>query len=402
MTTEVDALGISGLVLPGSPANDVDIFRRMSVRALIDRARHLIELSERDPSMQAEPNLFHLVAALAHILDATDSAVLYASFNNPVAYLDVPPPVFLEDGVLEKRNATQRAAALIRHIIGSPISSPVMFVLPGTVLPPQGLYLPHYHALLHGAGGPVAVHLSEDTVRLTWSDGVTVSLPPPPAVNEITSRDGRLVSGPRAAGLPVLNICPEVTSATQRFGLIASSGLPAAQSALEGGMALLHQIWPEAHADAERMLVGWVILALRDHTRSHTSPRMQGSVMLTAEDAITVGDLICHEVSHMRMNLVLEQDPLVVNGVEAVHPSPWRKDLRPMIGIFNGVHAFINVCNYYRHLQDIPPMQKMASEFYKYQREKVEKGLRYLQRHGAFTPLGASIVHDFEEAASAL
>ena len=50
---------------------------------------------------------------------------------------------------------------------------------------------------------------------------------------------------------------------------------------------------------------------------------------------LEVLDLITHEVAHMHLHLLSIKDPLVLNDPEELFSSPFRKDNRPMIGIFH-------------------------------------------------------------------
>lgn len=397
LTANTSTSSFTGLVLPGPPGNDVDMLGRRAALECAERGIAILAAARPE----AGPGDAPLLDALLRLYTSLPRAALVTLFRHPPAFLDAPPPVYIEDGIVEERTALERARGMARYLIGCTQLEGAIIVLPPASLSPDGMYLPAYNAVLHGGGGPVAVQVDRGTTRFTWADGQAVTLPPPDG-SDLPIDSPRLRRGLRAAGLPVLNSSPEVRVAAGRFGFAGPGELQIAIDCVEGGLALLRAVWPEAHAAAERILGGWVILAGRDHTRSHTSQWLHGAILITPYDPVAVGDLICHEASHLRMNLVLARERIFEGDQLAVHPSPWRRDPRPLIGIFNGVHAFLNVCVYYRRLEQVPALRDHAARLFAIQRANVRKGLSYLLEHASPTPVGARLLDELGAAVAEL
>lgn len=54
---------------------------------------------------------------------------------------------------------------------------------------------------------------------------------------------------------------------------------------------------------------------------------------------LAVLEALIHESNHNKLNLILKQDPLVLNGRETKYYSPYRPDARHIHGIYLGLHA---------------------------------------------------------------
>ena len=106
--------------------------------------------------------------------------------------------------------------------------------------------------------------------------------------------------------------------------------------------------------------------------------------MLTAESPVKVAEALCHELSHTRMSLVLELGPVLADDAQARHRSPWRRDPRPLIGLVNGVHAFLNVSRFYQKLASVDARHKKeADRVSTVQREKINAAWHEVREHAA-------------------
>jgi HEXXH motif-containing protein len=65
---------------------------------------------------------------------------------------------------------------------------------------------------------------------------------------------------------------------------------------------------------------------------------------------LTMAEAIVHEVSHNKLNALLDLDPIVDNGRDELHASPLRPDPRPIQGVLLAVHAFVPVACMYEGL----------------------------------------------------
>jgi len=276
----------------------------------------------------------------------------------------------------------------------------------GVVVPPPlarelgYLYFPQRHVLLKVGEGPVAIAREERCIRVTNADGCCFSLPHgagsiPPGVHAT----GALWALEKVGECPLLNGIP-------LFAKFAP-GVPASQedaqksrAVIAEALRLLEAVWPAAKAFAERWLRGILVLQYPGYSRSHTSVHAPQVLMCSTESASKVAEALCHELSHARMFLLLESDPILKNDFTRRHHSPWRRDARPLIGLVNGVHAFLNVCRYYQRLQkkDSARWGKEADFVLKAQKPKIAEAWSYIQKHAAWTETGEGVARDLDAA----
>jgi HEXXH motif-containing protein len=135
------------------------------------------------------------------------------------------------------------------------------------------------------------------------------------------------------------------------------------------------------------------------HVTSVTLGRLQGALIASLRDPVQVADALCHEGSHTRLGLLLHLDALLEDDGAAIHPSPWRQDPRPLKGLLNGVHAFVNVCEFYRRLASAEPTLAAAAEGVReLQRGRVLQAWDYLTSRARPTALGAFVMDDLAAA----
>lgn len=306
------------------------------------------------------------------------------AFNQSVAFFNLHP-------VVVGRDPLAAALALVRFVVGAPGLTHGGFVIPEAAIPPAGLYLPHLSVVVGPGDGPLAVQLGSDAVRLTWTDGASIDLPKGRVELQRPDADGRLLPTPAVAGWPVLNGVPEAHDADLAVQPAPAASIGAEElSLVEQAHELLQEVWPEAAAATRRFLHSVIVQpAAPDHTTSITLDFLQGTFIASVRDAVQLADAMVHEGSHARLALLLRSDPLVLDDGVARHPSPWRRDLRPLKGVINGVHAFLNVALFYRRLAERrPDLSDVATELYLAQRSKVLEAWELCAAVAQPTPLG--------------
>jgi HEXXH motif-containing protein len=299
-------------------------------------------------------------------LRAMDPCQLSMCFDPLPAPLDVLSDPEFKD----PRPVLDRAISCVRYLIGLPHSA----AAPGVPLPISHCYLPHFRLVLVCEDGPVAVVESRSRVEFAWLDGFALTLPKDIGVEVIDGTRTRTRFYPvhEVKNVPVLNAVPEVASVVADMGLCASADIDRATACVRDGLDLLREVWPTAFAAAMRQAKGFALLQERGYTRSHSPNCLLGLVALTAGEPATVGDLIIHEMSHIRLNLMRRFDQLWEDRKpDRVHKSPWRQELRPLWGLILGIHAFLNVALYYRRLAQWREGDKTAHMLYERQTKKV-------------------------------
>jgi hypothetical protein len=390
----------TGLCYPAMPGNTVDMLFGLSALARGDRFKQ--QLSVAFESMNpAESQLAQRIINTLERLPADSRARLFA---NPLAETDTTAAVQPHD--LNDTREMRRTLSGVRHLIHHPDLHNITFVLPPSLFMEGHLYLPHAHALL-GRGPPdvtVAVVMDGDNSRFVWSDGLSLTL---------ANRGGRLPPGfnhPRLTALPfigsfpVLNEVAEVAPFLVSFGPATNDEASLAAHRFEAALELLNEIWPVAYHALTRHAKALCILTQRSYSRSHSPPELPGTILMSLDDVGCIGDLLCHESSHIRMNVFRLYDPIAkVSKPEleaAGFVSPWRPDLRPLRGLVDGVHAFLNVCHYHRRLQARFPGSSASGVIYQRQKRNIIQANQTLREQAMPTRLGAMLLNEFarEEA----
>lgn len=115
---------------------------------------------------------------------------------------------------------------------------------------------------------------------------------------------------------------------------------------------------------------------------------------------LEVLDLITHEVAHMHLHLLSIKDPLVLNDPEELFSSPFRKDNRPMIGIFHAHFVIYRLLfllttpSLYERFKCIRSDYDKRIQTYL---ERIAFSKEIVQKHAKLTDLGKSM---FDETLS--
>jgi HEXXH motif-containing protein len=270
------------------------------------------------------------------------------------------------------------------------------------------LYLPHAHALLFNDNPDVtlAVEESEGNTHFVWSDGLSLTLPNVGEGLPMSFDHPRLKPLPCIAGFPVLNAVAEIAPFLTSFGPASQEEIEQSAERFDHALELLRQIWPLAYHALYRHVRALCILGQRNHSRSHSPPELPGTILMSLDDAECIGDLLCHESSHLRMNVFRFYDPIAharSAGQEAIgFVSPWRPDLRPLRGLVDGVHAFLNVCRYHQRLRERFPDARASAVIYERQKRNVIQANTLLRTHGIPTELGRMLLDEFERETALL
>jgi HEXXH motif-containing protein len=386
---------LTGLCWPGAPDSEVDELQVKSILGRRDR------MAEAFAETRLDAGLADFVRGLsnAHAMSALrvfDGAWAAAMFRQRPRHIidDAPFEPDLADRV-------RWALACAAEQDGAP---------GGVIVPPplgaalQYLYFPDSHVLLYVGDGPVAILRQEQRIRVTNGDGRCFTLPRGPgAIPTGVHARGPLLALDHAGPWPLLNGIPffgEFVPGTPASPEEARKG----RSVITEGLQLLDAVWPALKAFAERWLRGVLVLKYPGYSRSHTSVHAPQVLMCSTESAVKVGEAICHELSHARMFILLENDTILNDDYAPIHRSVWRRDGRPLIGVVNGVHAFLNVCRYYERLKKVDATRwgKEADTVLKVQRPKIAEAWSYIQQHAVWTESGARVAHSLDTAVQEL
>ena len=137
--------------------------------------------------------------------------------------------------------------------------------------------------------------------------------------------------------------------------------------------------------------------------RGETNTRVYGAVFfrLPPTDYHQVAywiEHLVHEIAHLRLELLRVHDPLVHNDLSALHRAPFRRDPRPMLGVYHAtfvVARMMGVLRKLSHRGDDP----IYRERFESMTDKFEVGMASLYEGGDFSALGQRIVDSMREVA---
>jgi HEXXH motif-containing protein len=384
-------VAFSGLCWPEKPDSEIDELAVKSILARRDR------MAEAFAGIRFHQGLDNFIRGLCS-LPAMDALRLFDNAWS-AAVFRWPPRHVIDDAPFEP-DFTDRIRWALACAAEQPGASAAIVVPPPLDQKLAYLYFPNRHVLLNVGEGPVAIAREERLIRLTNADGRCFTLPQGsgsiPAGKYAASA---LWALEHAAGWPLLNGIP--------LFMKFSPGPPVppeearkTRVVITEALELLQAVWPAAKAFAERWVRGVLVLPYSGCSRSHTSVHAPQVLMCSTESASKVAEALCHELSHARMFLVLERDPILKNDFNRTHHSAWRRDARPLLGLLNGVHAFLNVCRYYQRLQKKDPARwgKECDFVLKTQIPKISVTWSYIQQHAVWTGTGERVASDLDAA----
>lgn len=381
---------LEGIVLPGPAGGICDLAARLGDLARAGAARRRLFAS----ALCAEGWTRRALGAILERLDALAPEDAAQAFSPAVAACALARPV----------GAPETEIGLARFLFGAPGGAGFRLALPAAAFGPTGwLYLPHANLLVGAAGGSVILADEEGEIRIFWSDGAEAAVPRHGLKEAAGILPDRLFALSFAQGWPVLNFAPEAALMDNPVPLLGdpSPCLPI----LTQGRALLGQVWPTASAATERAFHALFVFDLIEGfgTSSVSRPDFQGCFSASLRDMVQVADLLVHEGAHTRIGPVYALDPMIRNDSERIHPSPWRSDLRPLSGVMNGIHAFVNVCEFYRRLSLAQPhLASGVAPIYEDQAERVRRAWSYFRERAQPTAVGEAFVSQLGAAAEAL
>lgn len=394
-----------GLVLPSTAGSAIDRLRTRNLAARVERAAATLQVTAGGGSEDVGEDARVCAAETAAALQGMEPLARLAAFDTPDGSWDAPPPSLGLESVADPRSLEQRVAGMVRHLVGMP-GHGFTAVLPPVGLGQADLHLPHTGLCLRGPG-PVAVLAEPERVVLTWDDGASLTLPTGARLDAEQARRAGQALGGRVRGVPLaggsLRLEPLTTDRAQAFAAFGLADAEQQATVCRGtlaGLELLHDAWPAAADCAGRWLSGVMPLAPRRGTRSHTSTTLDGVLLTSATDALEAAEIICHEVAHLRLFTLLQHDPLLRNGGETGHPSPWRVDPRPLLGLLHGVHAFVDVCTFHRRVLESGAGTDANEASHARQSANIAAAWQVLERVGDPTDVGTRLLQALHDEVS--
>ncbi len=168
---------------------------------------------------------------------------------------------------------------------------------------------------------------------------------------------------------------------------------------LRQALALMDSVMPALGREA-RLFVRQIVPVGYDAHR-HLSATYQeaiGTLYLSLHpDPMTMVEAVIHELSHTKLNALLELDPVLQNHREEAYPSPVRPDPRPLHGVLLAVHAFVPVAYLYERMMEKGHPLAESARFQERHTQIVagnRDGADVLRAHAKPTKVGAGLMDE--------
>lgn len=255
---------------------------------------------------------------------------------------------------------------------------------------------PFWHALSHHLES--GIDAQDPELVLDWLAALNRRIAAPagadaPYVASILSEDWETANVKRMRAYDQVNIRGEHTIV---WPLLDQSEIDFHRGNIDEAMALIRRYDPELAAEFDafvycvRLFTGRVL-------RGETSPATFGAVWLRVpepeQDQVSYWlEHLTHEVSHLRLEALFMQEPLVLNAyADQRFRAPIRDDPRPMRGVFHATFVLARIIRLFRRLS-IAGMDKRLRDMLRLFELQFEIGIETLRHDDAkFSPDGAAI-----------
>lgn len=175
---------------------------------------------------------------------------------------------------------------------------------------------------------------------------------------------------------------------------------------IDQALARIAHILPSAYAEI-RSYIDTIFLTKesqdgRRFMRSGTNFYMWGMMFLYIEPSHTVPyymEHLIHECAHTALNIINGEDELVLNAPDERFPAPFRKDLRPMIGIFHAYFVLSRICYFFEmatSLAEEGEAEEIAHRLH-FAKEKLEEAHVLVESNAKLTAKGQQIMEGIKQ-----
>ncbi len=161
---------------------------------------------------------------------------------------------------------------------------------------------------------------------------------------------------------------------------------------------------------ARELSTGLSVITPRPATyrfRQHSGSAGDGygaAIISEPHDATQLAVTMVHEYQHSKLNAISHLAPLTSGHPTANCYAPWRDDPRPVTGLYQGVHAFLAVAEFWERQREHSsgPDSTLAHFEFALVRTQVAEALDALRRHPALTGIGQRFATRLAERLAAL
>lgn len=169
----------------------------------------------------------------------------------------------------------------------------------------------------------------------------------------------------------------------------------------EYSFELLKEVWPDLWKEATRY-VKLIVPYKSSWSSTFTDSVFMGAVFMSQTlkpfaDRMYTAEHFLHEASHLRLTIIMGSDRLFTEKAEqGLYTSPFRRDPRPLRGIFHGAFVFARIAEFcargYRVSKEIAYLQRLEKVLI-----QLDGALQVLNEHATFTDRGQRLMGEMSE-----
>lgn len=172
--------------------------------------------------------------------------------------------------------------------------------------------------------------------------------------------------------------------------------------AIDEALALVEATLPALHRELVAHLQRIVPVGFEPERHLSASYReAPGQIYMSLHPStLTMAEALIHETQHGKLNTLRWFDAVLTNGDSTWSESPVRPDLRPLMGVLMGVHAFVPVAAMHRRLEETGDPIADTPHFVRRRAEVLEgnaSGLKTLRELGQPTTAGERVLAALEQ-----
>lgn len=189
----------------------------------------------------------------------------------------------------------------------------------------------------------------------------------------------------------------EITRSVQWF-FLSSKEFEDVKLSLQKGLDVIKEAFPDFYTELQELISEVLIIKAEGLVQGSGSDffGMIYKSSLSPWDKITdVLEFFIHEQSHLYVYLLNKDDPLVLNSKE-IHESPFRKEKRPLMGIYHAVFILARVLYVFERALALNKIPQHEKEYC--QQLSIDYKNYFLQcfgiveTHAQMTPLGEGLI----------
>jgi HEXXH motif-containing protein len=182
-----------------------------------------------------------------------------------------------------------------------------------------------------------------------------------------------------------------------------ASWTPEMKRRITDALALLRAVWPEACDELPRFVrrfivyQGHAVIGFTDF-RYHGSIFFKYEWLMGREHTEEVAEDLLHEAAHVRLNALMGTTPLFQNDDQEIYPSPLRRDLRSMYGVWHQMYVLRRVVELYQRLQERSLLRHAANLAETC--EGFDQAYKVVKEHANLTRAGRAMLRTMADCAA--